>query len=268
MSIIQNGQRFIINSVNRLSGTDGSFSYYIPIDLSAGYDSVCLLGASIPKSYYLVQLGFNTFTLQENGVNAIITIPPGNYSYITWMLTVIPLLNSASPNGWTYNITYPNRSITTDTGLFTYTVSGNSSQPSIITTVNVYEQLGFALNSTNTFVGNTLTSTSVINFTPEETLLIHSDIADNKSNDILNEIYDDNTVPLSYIVYQCTSMEAYSSKLKLNSSRSFSFSLTNENNQPKDLNGRNMLLTVLVFKKETIFDLIRSLIKVKLLNSN
>lgn len=257
MSLSRTHQTFIINSTNRLSGTDGNFSYELPIESSADYDSVVLLGCSIPKSYYIVQEGLNTFTIQEGLLFGTVTVPAGNYSYLSWIAIVTPLMNLASPNGWIYNITFPDISKTANTGLFTYTVSGNTSQPSIITTVNVYEQLGFARNSTNVFINNSLTSTSVINFTPETTLFICSDIAGNKADNVLQEIYDQNTLPFSYIVYQNTNFEAYSKALMNKGSRSFNFNITNENKQSMNLNGRNCLITLCLYRKENINDILR-----------
>lgn len=257
MSLSRTHQIFVINSTNRLSGSDGNFSYELKIDSSADYDSVVVLGCSIPKSFYIVQAGFNTFTLLEGNQPATITVPAGNYSYLSWIAVVVPLLNTASPNGWIYNITFPDISQHPNTGLFTYTVSGNSSQPSIVTTVNVYEQLGFAQNTTNTFVNNSLTSTAVINFTPETTLFLCSDIAGNKEDNVLQEIYDQNTLPFSYIVYQNTNLEAYSKKLMNVGSRSYNFNITNENKQSLFLNGRNCLITICVYRKENINDIIR-----------
>jgi hypothetical protein len=263
MSQIQSHQIFYINSTDRLDGTDESFSFELLIDLSANYDHVCLLQCSIPKSYYLIQSGFNTFTLREGGDQATVTIAPGNYSYLSFMAVIPPLLNAASPNGWTYGITYPNRLVSPDTGLFTYSVTGNGGiQPAIVTTTNVYEQLGFLENSTNNFVGNTLISTSVINFSQEETLFIHSDCADNKTDDILQEIYDNNSPPMSFIVWQNQgTFEAYSKKLKLNSSRTFYFHLTDENGRLMILNGRNVLYTLCVYKKDNINEVIRQVVR-------
>lgn len=257
MSLSRTHQTFIINSTDRISGTDGTFSYELPIELSAEYDSVVLLGCSIPKSYYIVQAGFNTFTIQEGVLIATVTVPPGNYSYLSWIAIVAPLMTIASPNGWKYGISFPDINSSTNTGLFTYTVSGNTSQPSIITTVNVYEQLGFAQNSTNTFSNSALISTAVINFTPETTLFICSDIAGNKKDNVLQEIYDQNTLPFSYIVYQNTNFEAYSKQLMNKGSRSFNFNITNENKQSMNLNGRNCLLTLCLYRKEDINDVLR-----------
>ncbi len=267
MSFSKSHQIFYINSANRNDPekeSDADFSYTIPIDSTINYDSLCVLAASIPKSYYLIQDGFNTFTLQE-GINlATITIPPGNYSYLSFMAVLPGLLNSKSPNGWTYSMSYPNRLTQADTGLFTYSVTGNSGQPSFITTTNVFEQLGFNQNTTNTFIMNTLVSTSVINFSQEQSLFLHCDCCLNGvgNDDILQEIYDWNSPPMSFIVYQNEgNIEGYSKLFRVTSTNVLKFSLTNEFGRVMNLNGRNQLITLLIYKRDNLSEVIREVIR-------
>lgn len=66
----------------------------------------------IPKSYYLVQSPHNTFTLQEEGINTTMTLPPGNYNLKSFQLIVSAMLTERSPHGWTYLVS-------------SYTVSNN-----------------------------------------------------------------------------------------------------------------------------------------------
>jgi len=263
--MIKSHQTFIINSANRISGDDSSFTINLDIDLTAKFDHCIILRASIPKSYYLIQDGFNTFTLRENLTDVTVTIPPGNYSYLSFMATLPPLLNAASPNGWTYSMSYPNRLTEPDTGKFTYSVTGNTSQPSFITTDNVNEQLGFETNTTHTFTNDQLISTTVINFTQEPTLFIHSDLADNVTNDILQDIYDSNTPPMSYINYELTSEIMSAAKpIRTTNTNTVRFSLTNENARVMNLNGRNQVFTLMCLRKDNINDVIRSYIGARL----
>ena len=158
---------------------------------------------NIPKSYYLVPAGYNTFVLQELGVNTTITVPPGNYNVTSFRTVLTTLLNAASPNHWVYAITYPNRSIAADTGLYTYSVTGNTGQPSFIVTTNLYEQLGFSANTTSTFVVGSLTSTNVLKFQSEDALYLHSDIVSDGKEGILQEIYTAGSSDFSIINYRC-----------------------------------------------------------------
>lgn len=252
---------YYVNTLNKTSGTNHSFSYEFQIPDNEKYDRVVLLQASIPVSFYLVQDGFNTFILREDGVDTTITIPPGNYSAKVFALVLAPLINAASPNGWVYTMTLPNQNLVAGTGKFTYTVTGNSSQPSIICTENVNEQLGFIENTTNDFVANTLTSTTCINFAAESQFFIHSDIADNGDSNVLQEIYGGNTPFMSYITYQCTAPDMYSKAIHYKQSSIFNFSLQNEKRQPLNLNGVNMQLTLCLYRKDETSELIRNYIQ-------
>jgi hypothetical protein len=254
---------YTINTLNKLSGTNQDFTYQFQIPQSDNYDRVVVLAASIPNTFYVVLEGYNSFTLRENGVDTLITITPGNYTAKLFSTLIPSLMNAASPNHWVYSMSLPNQTTTVSTGKYTFTVTGNSSQPAIICTANVNEQLGFQVNSTNTFVANTLTSTNTVNFSGEAAVYIHSDIADNGDSDVLQEIFVGNASALSYITYQCTSPELYSKALMNNKSNVFHFSITDERNRLLDLHGVDMLLTLCLFKRDNTNELIRRYIKYK-----
>src|SRR3954470_22945414 len=125
MSLITSKRLFYVDSHQRISGTHSNFTYQLDYK-NEDYDYCVVLQATIPKSYYLIQSGQNTFTLQEGGSAATITVPIGNYSRSSFQSQLQSLLNSLSPNHWTYAISIPNTLITGDTGLYTYTVTGNT----------------------------------------------------------------------------------------------------------------------------------------------
>ncbi len=252
---------YTINTLNKLSGTNQDFSYQFHIPQQDNYDRVVVLAASIPNTFYVVLEDYNSFTLRENEEDTIVTITPGNYNAKLFATLIPSLMNAASPNHWVYNMSLPNQSTTVSTGKYTFTVTGNSSQPSIICTANVNEQLGFPVNSINTFVDNTLTSRNTVNFSAEAALYIHSDMADNGDSDILQEIYTGNASALSYITYQCTAPEMYSKALRNNKTNIFRFTVTDERNRVLDLHGVDMLLTICLYKKDDTNKMIREYIK-------
>ena len=147
MSIITNKKLFYIDSHNRLSGTHSNFT--IQVDYKdESFDHCVVLQATIPKSYYLIQPGKNTFVLDENGSQVTITIPIGNYSRSSFAYQLQYQLNQNSPNGWSYVMTKSNNQTTGDNGLYTWTVTNNSgNQPSFIIGEYLYEQLGFDSNT-------------------------------------------------------------------------------------------------------------------------
>jgi len=196
MSLIDDSVIFIIDSGSAVSGTTSNFQYQLNIEKGHNYDRVCVLQAIIPKSYYLVNAPYNTMILLENGVQTTITLTAGNYNVRSWCTLFSALLTSRSSQGWTYSCSYPNSTTQVDTGMITYSVSGNGGlQPSFIfpSTSLIYEQAGFSAGSTNIFINNTLTSTNVVKFQVEDVIFIHSDISSNNDqsakNDVLQEIY-------------------------------------------------------------------------------
>src|SRR5690554_6423581 len=111
-------KKFVTINSNLDNGTHSKFSYKIDMK-GAVYNKMCLLQAIIPKSYYMIDSGNNTFVLDEGGQEATITIPVGNYSRESFMNKLTTLLNNASPNGFTYSMSVPNTLTDPETGLFT-----------------------------------------------------------------------------------------------------------------------------------------------------
>ena len=255
-----------INSRNRLSGTDSNFNIYLPIDTSMKYDHVTLLQANIPKTYYQVNTGYNTFTLVENTSQVTITVPIRTYNRQLFATIIANLLTANSPNALTYQISYSNTNIEPETGLFTYTVSGGTIQPSLIFPASslLYEQMGFAYASTNTFSSGELTSTAVCNFASETSLFIRSDVCFNyySQDNVLQEIYVGGVSYNSVIAFQNVCSIDYSKKV-VKTGNVFNFSLTDENGNILDLNGVNMVFTILFYRNSPTEKLLEHYIRLK-----
>ena len=275
----------VINSAYRNTGTNESFNYVLNFAPDEQYDYVCVLFANIPISYYLVTSGFNTFTLSETKSSVTktmtITVPIGNYSANAFLNIVAPtsgtggllsVASTANGYGCTYNGSLPNAFTSANTGQFTFTVSNNSGVTSsfIFSTVEndmINNLMGFAVGSTNTFMSNSLTSTNVVNFIPETTLYIYSDLIETKDNNTLNvlqELYGENNTNFSNIVYQCTTVEGYSRKINKRKSNSFTMTLVNENGVTMNLNGQPWFVTLLFYKLD-FYDIVKRYIKYKLM---
>jgi hypothetical protein len=257
-------QLFYISTLFKTSGTNENFKYTMQIP--DGMDRVVLLSASIPNTFYLVQEGLNTFTLRELATNYTVTVPPGNYSNKSFASVVAPLITAASGHGWTYSLSMANPLTEAVTGRFNFTVTGNGvNQPSFVFTNMVNEQLGFDINSTNSFVGNKLISSTTVNFGCESQIFLHSDIAEGDTS-VLQEIYGNNTPFCGWMTYQCTAPDRYSKRLRSASSNTYNFSLTNEHDQLLNLHGVNMQLTLCIYKQDPINDQLRQYIKYKVQN--
>lgn len=251
MGYIKSKQIIYVNSRNRKTGTDNDFEITVNLPSFQKFDRICILSAIIPKSYFNVQNGYNTFILKEDVQQVVITIPPANYNRRSLSGALIDLLNLHSPNNWTYNITYPNALIKGDDGRYTFEVSGNTAQPELIFDDNgVYELLGFNINSTNIFNNDVLTSSNVCKIQSEDVIRLHSSISDNNGDDVLLEIYSSSIQTFSNIVWNCPDIIAYSRNITSKSTNNYRFFLTNEDNQPLDLNGINICFTIIVYEAQ------------------
>lgn len=259
MSVVRS-QIYYINSANRLSGTSSNFSYEMDIPDGSNFDSCLVLSMSIPRSYYLIRVTSNTLILKENTTSVTVTITPGNYDAREFATILTNALNTMSPNGWVYSM-----SLNFQTAMYTFMVTGNSSQPSLILTTHLADQTGFDINSTNTFVANTLTSLNVINFVSTNCVYLHSDIVDDKTS-ILQEVYSDNTRPYEYIVHK-SYHDMYSKKLRTNHSGVFNFSVTDSENVEINLRGNEISVTLMLYKKLSLADMFKKYIEFQTLQT-
>jgi len=240
-----------IDSKKRLSGTDSSFTYEIKYPPGITYKYCCILRIAIPKSYYLINKPNNYFTLRENGVDTRIEFPIGNVGRSLFVVNANTLLNSNSPNHWTYNITYSGVE-DLDDGKLGLTVSvdgvplGENDSASLIFYDGLYEQFGFERNSVNTFVDGFMESVNVVKFQAEDTLYLHSDLVTKSKNEVLQDVFVANSLPFSNIVWECNDMHCNTKEMNGNN-ESARFSLTDENDMPISLNGRNMTFTLLFY---------------------
>lgn len=236
---------FYINSRNRTSGADGDFMYEIDLK-SLDVTHAVILQAYIPKSYYLIDAKKNTFELAEGKDVATVTIDPGSYSRSSFKSQLQTRLNEASPNGWAYSISNPTTS-EAETGKFTFDVTGNGGeQPAFNIGSSLWEQLGLNPDTVNTFESNSLTSTNVINLQSEQTLFIHSDLIQD-GDAVLQEIYSSNSLNFSGISFQNPAPDMYAKKISTTNSNSYRFYLTDENANPINLNGLNIVFTLCVY---------------------
>lgn len=258
---------FYVNSRNRVAGTHSDFTYVL--DMKQFNPTHCVvLQANIPKSYYMIQDGLNTFTLTEEGAgSATITIPAGNYNRTTFKSTVSTLLNAGSPNGYTYTITTPSSANGGDNGKYTFTCVGHTLQPTFTFSgdSNVHEALGFEVGEV-AFVGGSLESINVIKLTREDTIVIHSDIVGGLSDNILQEVFTVDNSDFTNIVYENHAPDLYEKVMETSNHNSYRFYLTNEDGVMVDLNGLNWSMTLACYKKDNTDEIIRGYLKWRMAN--
>lgn len=253
MSMILGSRKYYINSANRISGSNQNFEIDIVIPPESQYDSIAIVDASIPLTYYNVDAPYNKFTLVEGSNSVVITIPPGNYNQRTFQTQLVTLLNTGLPGSFTYSMTFDSV-----TAKYTYSVSGNSGvQPQFIFSDYLVSQMGFTNHSTNTFVLDTLVSTDVISFVPNNSLFIHCDLI-TEGNDILQDIYANNVIPYSFITFSSPNIEHYSKPLKTTNHATMRISLQDAYGQEVILNGVDWNFSLLLYKKNNLADMFRN----------
>jgi hypothetical protein len=248
------------NSKDRVQGTNSSFLSE-PVDLGNNqFDSVCLVQASIPKSFYNCPSGYNTFRLQENAASVTITIPAGSYTRINFQSTLASLLTTASPNGLTYTVTYP-ASTAADT--FHYTFSVNSAVivcRFILTTTSPFRQMGFESGTTYTFtpgIGlSTLESVNAINLSYILRAFIKTNLVLDATDGILEEILSLGSYPANSIVhYQQYNFDMNTRKYNTSGTNSWLFSLVDAFDQLIDLNGIPWAFSVVFYQRNSTHEL-------------
>jgi len=247
------------NSKDRISGRNSNFQS-LPVDLgSQSFDSVCLVQASIPKSFYNMPSGYNTFTLQENTTSVTVTIPPGNYTRINLQSVLATVLTSASPNGRTYTISYPP---STQADTFHYTFSVNSTVIAvqfIFTALSPFRQLGFDVG-TYTFTpgvgSSTLESVNALNLSYILRAFIKSNIVSNATDGILEELLNFGSFPSSSVMsFQQVSFDLNSRLYNKDNKNAWSFALVDSFGVEIDLQGVPWAFSLVLYQRNATHEI-------------
>ncbi len=71
----------------------------------------------------------------------------------------------------------------------------------------------------------------------------------------------------SNVIWTCPDVEAYSKKMVNSKNNIYNFYLTDEDGVEIDLNGQNIVFTLMLFKKDNINDLVKQFLKVSLMDN-
>jgi hypothetical protein len=250
------------NSKDRVLGTNSSFLSN-PVDLGNNkFDSVCLVQASIPKSFYNIPSGYNTFTLKENLTSITITIPPGSYNRINLQSTLASLLTAATVNALTYTVSYP-ASTSGDTFHYTFTVNTKAIPIYLIfVETSPYRQLGFESNTTYTFTPTPLVTTSTLESVNSLNLsyilraFIKTNLVSDATDSILEELLNFGSFPaLAVMNYQQVNFDMNTRKYNTSSTNSWQFSLVDTFDRLIDLNGIPWAFSVVFYQRNVVHEL-------------
>ena len=253
------------NSKDRISGTNSNF-FSQPVDLgNNAFDTVCLIQASVPKSFYNVPSGYNTFVLREfDGItttNTTITIPPGSYTRINFQSTLATLLTNASPDGLTYTVSYP-ASTEADTFHYTFNVNVGSAWDIsfIFSARSPYRQMGFDVGTylfTDISLTNSeLESVNEINLSYILRAYIKSNLVADATDSILEELLNFGSFPSNSVMsYQQVNFDMNSRAYNPNNKNSWNFVLQDAFGQEIDLNGISWAFSVVFYQRNKIHEL-------------
>ena len=79
------------------------------------------------------------------------------------------------------------------------------------------------------------------------------------STSVLQEVYADNSIPFSNLVYNCQNPNMYSKVMQNTQSGVFNFSLSDEHDIEVNLNGQDICITLLMYKKENLTQLFKAI---------
>jgi len=254
------------NSKDRISGTNSSFISLPQVLGDNRYDTCCVVGASIPKSFYNMPTGYNTFKLIENGFPAgvTITVPVGSYNKNNLLIVLTSLLTTASlsMNSYTYTVSYSSANVA-DTFKYTFTISGGilPNQPSIVMlsgNLSPFRQLGFESGTTYTFSSNILTSVNSLNLSYILRAFVKSNMVIDSNQNILQEFLNYGSFPmLSVVSFQQINYDMNSRKLNPAIVSSWEFSLVDTFDQLIDLNGIPWEISVVFYQRSSTHEVFK-----------
>ncbi len=261
---------FYINSGAQLTQHNNSFTYEVQIPDNEPFNRITLMQANIPVSYYTIESPLNTFVLNEGGTLVTITFTEGNYNANSFSSILTTMLNAASPNLYTYSVSYPNSFTSVQTGKFTFTVNTIAKVIKFIFPQDspITSQFGFDEASTQIFTAgvssSTLTSGNVIDFVPKNTLFIHSSLVQDDNSDVLQEIYANNSAPFQLLTWENPNPFQYSKKLASGKSTLARFAITDEFGRPIFFHGLDVVLTIMIYQSQDYYNLAKQHLKFQL----
>ena len=235
------------------------------------FDSVVVLSASVPKSYYAIHNPHREFYLTKTILGLTfsytITLDEGTYS-ATEMVNELQdkITTKISGDNEISNFVV---SVDLNKGKFVFNcdVSADATISLVFDQFEIGRRLGFDLG---TFIfsgsgsGNrNLISRDVMDMSPENDVYIRSNMVAggiNANEDILIDLQGSGIPPFGRIQFYNPEPNHYTKTLN-NTTEIFNFRITDENGEVLDLNGKNWTMTVLFYKKSKLPSMIKDTIR-------
>lgn len=243
----------VVDSSQKVSGTSSNFTIDLKIpSFVQEFDRVALNQISIPRSWYDVETGVNTFQFREgiSGILKTITVPVGMYNVLTLASTLGGLLTTSSQNGYTYVCSYPNSALTVNNNLFTFTSSNTVTIFYLIFTTSMYQQMGFALNTTYPSVSGILQSVNSISISYINRVFLTSNACNTSYNSYLQEILIAGQFPsTSFIFWENGNYDTNSKEFTNPTNNAWDFSLYDRYGNLINLHGLEIVFSLIFYKK-------------------
>jgi len=255
MSLFHKNEVYIsvVDSSQRITGTSSNFTINLNLpSFVQDYDRVALNQISIPRSWYDVETGVNTFQFKEGagGTLKTITVTPGMYNCLTLASAIATLLTSNSQNGYTYTVTYPNSAVTVNNNLFTFTSSNTSTVFYFIFGTAMYQQMGFASNTTYTSTSGVLTSVNSISISYINRLFLVSNACNTSYNSYLQEILIAGQYPsTSFVFWENLNYDVNSKEFTNPQNNCWDFAIYDRYGNIINLHGLELVLSLIFYKK-------------------
>jgi len=255
MSLFHKNEVYIsvVDSSQRVSGTSSNFTINLNLpSFVQDYDRVALNQISIPRSWYDVETGVNTFQFKEGagGTLKTITVTPGMYNCLTLASAVATLLTTNSQNGYTYTVTYPNSAVTVNDNLFTFTSSNTTTVFYLIFTTAMYQQLGFASNTTYTSTSGVLKSVNSISISYINRLFLVSNACNTSYNSYLQEILIAGQYPsTAFVFWENLNYDVNSKEFTNPQNNCWDFAIYDRYGNIINLHGLELVLSLIFYKK-------------------
>lgn len=230
-------------SNNADSGTISNFKY--TINLPSKHNRVSLVQCSIPKSFYIINDGYNTFSINSTQY----TVTEGNYSVSTFTTAINTLISA-----------FGSIALNEKTGKFVIT-SATASTLTIPEHSDLAPLFGFSDNVVKSFSDGSLTSDYVVNFGGVNEIYLTSSIVKDFSagifDDILHIIYPSQNVSFQTIQYVNPCVKDTGKDIAYGNSREIdiilkipiTFQLLDQDGVEIDLNGSNWSCVILTWEE-------------------
>lgn len=209
------------------------------------------------------------FRLTEGATSVDLTVTSGSYNTVNLQVEITRLLNTYSPNGYTYTMTYPNATeVGTDKWTFTCSAPigtyiaisvGGEQQGIDLDPVlqGMWLQLGFLQNSTNVFtpVGIpavlTLVSVNAISISYINRIFLYSDACAYEIDNLLLDCLFVGQYPfLAYCYWENLTIDTNAKTFSGSKSNSYRFWLQDEYGKSLNLNGLDWNFTLIFYRKD------------------